>query len=88
MPVPLNIDMAAAGNILPYDCDRVFLRESDLKSHGIEKQPQKRIQSNQSDEQLVSGRIPVDHPGPSIIHMTDRIKEGFVVSLKLSWLVV
>ena len=41
-----------------------------------------RMQSNQSNEQLGSGRLPMDHPGLSVIHMTDRINEGFVVSFK------
>lgn len=41
------------------------------------------MQSNQSNEQLGSVRPPVDHPGLSVVHMTDRIKEGFVVFLKL-----
>lgn len=54
-----------------------------LKKTEIEKHTHTHVQSNQSNEQLVSVRIPVDHPGLSIIHMTDRIKEGFIVSLKL-----
>lgn len=61
----------------------MFCREFVLKEKEIEKQLHTRIQSNQSNEQLGSGRPPVDHPGLSVIHMTDRINEGFVVSLKL-----
>lgn len=64
----------------------MFCREfvlKEIKKQEIEKQIHTRIQSNQSNEQLGSVRPPVDHPGLSVIHMTDRINEGFVLSSKL-----
>lgn len=40
------------------------------------------MERNESSEQLVSVRIPVNHCGLSVTTMTDRIMEGFVVCLK------
>lgn len=61
-------------------CRECVLKE--IKKQEIEMQVYTRMQSNQSNEQLGPGRLAVDHPGLSVIHMTDRINEGFVVSFK------
>lgn len=83
MAVPLNVNMAPTGNILTAIIPSgMCCRKYVLKKKRKKKQTHTSIQRNQSTEQLVSVRIPVNHSGLSITTMTDRIKEGFVVRLK------
>lgn len=71
-------------NVPSLICDSVFFCFDHFQFIKKNRQICTHMQSNQSNEHLESVQLPVDHPSPSAIHITDRIKKGYLASHNLS----